>query len=155
MTWGINLGLDNATNALNLANSILKAFSSAAVQSAQVFLDLLEIGQFSPSWRCAPVPCTITGILTLLTTGNEADLYSTNGLRPANWDVEDYVPDWINISTPVANAIKSHPLRKRDSSEGQGPVAIQGAAFAGQGFTPREIFALGILDSTPGELITT
>ena len=44
MTWGINFGLDNATNAVNLANSILKAFSSAAVKSAEVFLDLLEIG---------------------------------------------------------------------------------------------------------------
>lgn len=45
MTWGINLGLDNATNARNMANSILNAFSSAAVQAAGVVLDLLEIGE--------------------------------------------------------------------------------------------------------------
>lgn len=44
MTWGINLGLDNATNAVNMAKSIIKAFSSSAVQRAGVTLDLLEIG---------------------------------------------------------------------------------------------------------------
>jgi hypothetical protein len=49
MTWGINLGLDNATNAQNMANSILKAFSSSAVQRAGVTLDLLEIGELLPS----------------------------------------------------------------------------------------------------------
>lgn len=79
-------------------------------------------------------------------TGNEADLYKNNGLRPSGWTVNDYVPDWINISTPVAEAIHSH-------AGVQGNVAIQGAAFAGQGFTPREIFSLGILGSTPGKLI--
>lgn len=47
MTWGINLGLDNATNAMNMANSILKAFASAAVKQAGVVLDFLEIGEFS------------------------------------------------------------------------------------------------------------
>ena len=81
--------------------------------------------------------------------GNEADLYKNNGLRPSNWTVNEYVKDWINVSTPVAHAILSHPLSHN------GSVAIQGAAFAGQGFTPREIFSLGILDSSPGKLITT
>lgn len=51
MTWGINLGLNNATNAANMANSILKAFSSAAVKQARVFLDLIEIGMFPTSSR--------------------------------------------------------------------------------------------------------
>ncbi|KAI0092691.1 glycoside hydrolase family 79 protein [Irpex rosettiformis] len=123
MTWGINLGLDNATNAMNMANSILRAFSSAAVQAAGVVLDLLEIG-------------------------NEPDLYKNNGLRPSNWTVQQYVADWINISTPVAQAIESQPLEA-------GPVAIQAASFAGQGFTPRQIFSLGILNSVPGKLVTT
>ncbi|KAI0686429.1 glycoside hydrolase family 79 protein [Cytidiella melzeri] len=122
MTWGINLALDNATNAQNMANSILKAFSSATVRQAGVFLDLLEIG-------------------------NEADLYANNGLRPSGWTVAEYVADWINISTPVAQAITSQPLTA-------GSVHIQAASFAGQGFTPREIFSLGILGSTPGNLVS-
>ncbi|KAI0337156.1 glycoside hydrolase family 79 protein [Trametopsis cervina] len=122
MTWGINFGADNATNALNMAVSILKAFGSVAVQRAGVVLDLLEIG-------------------------NEADLYKNNGLRPSNYSVNEYVADWINISTPVAQAIQSHPLSA-------GPVAIQGASFAGQGFTPRQLFSLGLFNSTPGKLVT-
>ena len=44
MTWGVNLGLDNATNAVNMARSIVNAFDTPAVQSAGVVLDLIEIG---------------------------------------------------------------------------------------------------------------
>ena len=46
MTWGVNLGLNNATNAVNMAQSIMKAFGTAAVKSAGVVLDLIEIGSF-------------------------------------------------------------------------------------------------------------
>lgn len=88
--------------------------------------------------------------------GNEPDLYSNNGLRTGGYNVNDYVADWINISTPVAQAIQSHPLsrRKRDSNAIQGPVHIQACSFAGQGFTPTEVFNLGLLDSTPGDLVS-
>lgn len=44
MTWGVNLGLDNATNAGNMARAILNAFSSSTVRSSGVVLDLIEIG---------------------------------------------------------------------------------------------------------------
>jgi hypothetical protein len=44
MTWGTNLGLDNATNAADMALAILGAFSSPAVQQSGVVLDLIEIG---------------------------------------------------------------------------------------------------------------
>lgn len=44
MTWGVNLGLDNATNAANMARAILNAFSTAAVRASGVVLDLIEIG---------------------------------------------------------------------------------------------------------------
>ncbi|PIL37311.1 hypothetical protein GSI_01004 [Ganoderma sinense ZZ0214-1] len=107
MIWGINLGANNVTNAVNMA----KAIASCVV------LDLLEVG-------------------------NEADLYRKNGLRPSNWTVQDYVPNWISVADPaVAAAGISGP---------DGPVSVQGAAF-GQGFTPTEIFNLGILDSAPGK----
>ncbi|GJE97273.1 glycoside hydrolase family 79 protein [Phanerochaete sordida] len=134
MTWGVNLGLDNATNALNMANAILRAFLTPAVKLSGVVLDLIEIG-------------------------NEADLYANNGLRNSSYNVEAYVPDWINISTPVADAIQAHPLArraeaKRDADTVQGPVHIQACSFAGQGFTPTEVFEMGLLDSTPGELVT-
>ncbi|KAH9936780.1 glycoside hydrolase family 79 protein [Epithele typhae] len=121
MTWGVNLGADNATNAANMAASIVKAFKSAVVKASGVVLDYIEIG-------------------------NEADLYKNNGLRPKNWTVEEYVQDWISIAGPVAEAAGIQDTR--------GAVSLQGAAFAGQGFTPREIFALGILDSTPGKAIS-
>ena len=44
MTWGVNLGADNITNAVNMAKAIIKAFKSEAVQQCGVQLDLIEIG---------------------------------------------------------------------------------------------------------------
>ena len=143
MTWGINFGLDNATNARNMASSVLRAFSSAAVQAAGVVLDLFEIGASSSSDRFVVRFRRVERFV-----GNESDQYKNNGFRPSNWTVQDYVADWISISTPVAQEIESHPL-------GSGPVGIQGASFVGIEFTDRQIFSLGILASVPGKLIKT
>lgn len=80
--------------------------------------------------------------------GNEADLYSSNGLRNASeWTVQDYVEDWESIADPVVEAAGIESRYE--------PVTLQGAAFASQAFTPREIFALGILNSTAGKTIST
>ena len=80
--------------------------------------------------------------------GNEADLYGSNGLRQeGNWTVEDYVPDWESIADPVVEAVGIYSR--------YGATTLQGAAFASQAFTPREIFALGILNSTAGQTIST
>ena len=82
-------------------------------------------------------------VLDLIEVANEADLYK---LWPSNWTAEEYVPDWMSVAGPVADAA---------GIEGRyGPVSLQGAAFAGQGFTPTEIFALGILESAPGKAIS-
>ena len=121
MVWGVNFGADNATNAVNMAKSIMKAFASSAVKAANVILDRIEVG-------------------------NEADLYKNNGLRPSNWTVDQYVPDWENIAGAVVAAV--------GISGRNGPVSIQGAAFANQGFTPRQIFSRGILNSTAGKAIS-
>ncbi|KZT63900.1 glycoside hydrolase family 79 protein [Daedalea quercina L-15889] len=87
-------------------------------------------------------------ILERIEVGNEADLYGSNGLRPSNnWTVEDYVPDWESIADPVVEAAGIYSKN--------GPVSLQGAAFSSQAFTPREIFALGILNSTAGQTIST
>lgn len=121
MTWGVNLGADNVTNAVNMARSIIKAFNTPSVVDSGVVLDLIEVG-------------------------NEADLYKNNGLRPSSFSVNQYVPDWISVAGPVAQAAG---ITDRD-----GPVSLQGAAFANQGFTPRQIFNLGILSSAPGKGIS-
>ncbi len=121
MTWGVNFGADNVTNAINMAKAIVRAFNTSAVEASGVVLDLIEVG-------------------------NEVDIFKWNGLRPANWTVEDYVPDWISVAGPVVDAV--------GIIGNDGPVSIQGAAFASQQFTPREIFDLGILDSTPGKAIS-
>jgi len=119
MTWGVNLGADNVTNAVNMAKSIIRAFSSSAVKAAGVTLDMIEIG-------------------------NEADLY-LGGFRPSNWTVQEYADDWLSLAGPVANASGLHV----------GGVTFQGASFAGTGFTPRELFNLGLLNTAPGKLIST
>ena len=67
----------------------------------------------------------------------------TTGCGRATWTTEEYAPDWISVAEPVAEAAG---MEGRD-----GPVSLRGAAFAGQGFKPTEIFVLGILDSAPGK----
>ena len=121
MTWGVDLGANNITNAVNMAKSIARAFHASAVKASGVILDLIEVG-------------------------NEADLFRSNGLRPSNWTVEDYVPNWISVAGPAVEAAGIHGP--------DGPVSVQGAAFISQFFTPTEIFNLGILNSTPGQAIT-
>jgi len=123
MVWGVNLGYNNITNAVNMAKAIIRAFSLPSVQSSGVVLERIEVG-------------------------NEADLYSSNGLRPAdNWTVEEYVADWESVAGPVVETAGLY--------DKYGLVTLQGAAFASQKFTPREIFALGILNSTAGRTIST
>ncbi len=121
MTWGVDLGANNVTNAVNMAEAIARAFRTSTMKASGVVLDLIEVG-------------------------NEADLFRSNGLRPSNWTVEDYVPNWISIAGPAVEVVG---IRGPD-----GPVSVQGAAFISQFFTPTDIFDLGILDSTPGQAIT-
>lgn len=70
MTWGVGLGKDNLTSAYLNTNSIIKAFNSTSVKNASITLDYIEIG-------------------------NEADLYTNNGLRAksTNFDVKQYVQE--------------------------------------------------------------
>lgn len=69
MIWGVNFGQKNMTAAVLEALAIKSAFHSPAIVNAGITLDFIEIG-------------------------NEADLYSTNGDRPAsNWTIEEYVKE--------------------------------------------------------------
>ena len=122
MVWGVNLGANNVTNAVNMARAITGAFSSPEINAAGVFLDRLEIG-------------------------NEADLYTSNGLRKKGWGLSDYVREWTQSANAVAEAVG---LTDRNTS-----VTIQGAAFANQGFSPRKIYDLGILNTQAGMAIST
>ncbi|PIL36362.1 hypothetical protein GSI_00050 [Ganoderma sinense ZZ0214-1] len=122
MVWGVNLGADNATNAVNMANAIAGAFADKDVQAAGIVLDRIEVG-------------------------NEPDLYTHNGLRPRNYTVKQYVAEW---ETSAAAVVQAMGMGKKGSQ-----VKIQGAAFANQGFTPSQIFGLGILSSVGGKEIST
>lgn len=121
MTWGINQGANNVTNAVNMAKAIVRAFRTAAVKTSGVVLDLLEVG-------------------------NEPDLFKNNGLRPSNWTVQDYVPNWVNISEAIVKAV--------GITGNDGPISFQAASFATRNWTPRQIFDLGILDSVPGKTVS-
>jgi hypothetical protein len=45
MIWGLNLGADDAQNAINMAKSIMKTFNNLnQVDNTGVFLDMLELG---------------------------------------------------------------------------------------------------------------
>ena len=79
MTWGINFGADNATNAANMAKAVADAFLTDAVKASGVILDLIEVG-------------------------NEVDIYAFTGFRSSDWSVEEYVPDWISIAGPAVEA---------------------------------------------------
>ena len=121
MVWGVNLGANNVSNAVNMAKAIVRSFDTPGVKDSGIVLDRIEIG-------------------------NEADLYYNNGLRPTNYSVEDYVREWTAIAEPMVEAL--------GISGRNGPITLQGAAFANQGFTPREIYNLSILESAPGRAIS-
>lgn len=44
MVWGLNLGLNNATNAVNMVKSIMRAFADQEVIASGVSLERIEVG---------------------------------------------------------------------------------------------------------------
>jgi hypothetical protein len=121
--------------------AIITAFASSAFTQAGITLDNLELG-------------------------NEADLFSGNGLRASSYTVQQYTPQsvrrvfvpstadssarWITFATNLTNTAKLSSSKTR----------IWGGAFAGSshtttGFSPQGIFATGILNSAPGAFIET
>ncbi|PPQ90810.1 hypothetical protein CVT25_012130 [Psilocybe cyanescens] len=126
--WGLNLGQNNLTTAFLEAKSLVKAFASSPIKDSGITLDAIEIG-------------------------NEADLYSNNGLRASTYTSTQYVKEWIQFATNVTAAAQL-------SSSSPTSPKFWGAAFAGSshstsGFSPQAIFSEGILSSAPGALIST
>ena len=56
MTWGLNFAFDNATNAVNMAQSIFRAFSPASEATKNgVVLDFIELGMYFLSHSSPPL----------------------------------------------------------------------------------------------------
>jgi hypothetical protein len=66
MTFGVNLGGNTVSTAVNQAQAIMTAFQSSALVNAGITLDYIEIG-------------------------NEADLYGGNGHRTGTWNIGTYM----------------------------------------------------------------
>jgi len=125
VTWGLNLGADNITNAVDEAKSLIQAFQSSAMKSAGVTLDLIEIG-------------------------NEADLYVNNGLRQSPWTVATYVQQWTAFAGNVSQAIGM----KVGTAPGFQMPSFANSDFGHGGFSPESTFSDGILKTTPGSMVT-
>ncbi|KZT42000.1 glycoside hydrolase family 79 protein [Sistotremastrum suecicum HHB10207 ss-3] len=124
MTWGINFGSNNLTAAIDEGKSILKAFSSDAVTSAGIHLDLIEIG-------------------------NEPDLYG-GSKRASSWNIGQYVSTWSSFAESVASAIG---LQAGTRPFVQG-LAFGNSDHGAGGFSPQQAYNDGILSTSAGKLIT-
>ncbi|KAJ3753512.1 glycoside hydrolase family 79 protein [Lentinula raphanica] len=125
VTWGVNLRSLNLTAAFLEAGAIAEAFNSFSASSGLV-LDAIEIG-------------------------NEADIYTFNGGRPANFTIEEYVPQWTSFASNVSATV---PITANTTTK------FWGGAFADSdhsttGFSPQGLFSNGILQTAPGMLIDT
>ena len=45
MVWGVNLGYNNVTNAVNMVKAIMGAFQLPSVKSSGVVLERVEVGK--------------------------------------------------------------------------------------------------------------
>lgn len=62
MSWGLNFAYDNATNAVNMAQSIFRAFSPASEATHNgVVLDFIELGMSSELFESAALTCWLCG----------------------------------------------------------------------------------------------
>ena len=62
MTWGLNFAYDNATNAVNMAQSVFRAFSpgSETIENG-VVLDSIELGMSSEEFASAGLTYRVCG----------------------------------------------------------------------------------------------
>ncbi|KAI0293794.1 glycoside hydrolase family 79 protein [Russula brevipes] len=125
VVWGVNFGQNNLTAAFLEATAIANAFASTSFQNSKITLEAIEIG-------------------------NEADLYTSNGLRDGSFNVQKYVTQWTTFAENVTTTVNKILATK---------VPLQGAAFAGSshagttGFSPQAIFQNNILSSSAGSQI--
>ncbi|KAJ3752598.1 glycoside hydrolase family 79 protein [Lentinula raphanica] len=141
--WGVNFGKKNLTAAVLEATSIMRAFSGPDISNLGISLKYLEIG-------------------------NEPDLYMNNGLRSGDYNVGQYVTEYLEF---VPSPLKRIPhslqcLRWSDFANvifqeielNTTSTRFLAGAFAGSssnlnGFSPQAIYNLGITESPAGEYI--
>ncbi|KAJ7124009.1 glycoside hydrolase family 79 protein [Mycena crocata] len=80
VTWQVNLGQLNMTTAVLEAKAMVDAFDSAALQTAGVVLEYIEVG-------------------------NEPDLYILHGLRDSSYNSATYLPEWTTFASNVSRAV--------------------------------------------------
>jgi hypothetical protein len=142
--WGLNLGQNNLSAAFLEAQALTKAFASPPIKNAGIVLDAIEIG-------------------------NEADLYSNNGLRPKTFTSAQYVTECVINDLVTWEYFYLHDpafvrwIKFAQNVSGfalASSVPFWGASFAESshstsGFSPQAIFNKGILSSSPGSRIST
>ncbi|KAG6812433.1 hypothetical protein H0H92_002899 [Tricholoma furcatifolium] len=125
VTWGVNFGQYNLTAAVSEAAAVADAFASPEIASQGIVLDYIEIG-------------------------NEADLYKNNGLRASNYNITDYVAQWLQFAGNVSEAAR---INAESHTKFLG-LSFAGSANGGTGFSPEAAFSAGILTG-PGQFIST
>lgn len=153
MTWGLNMGYDDAQNAINMAKSVMKTFNNGnQAGNTGVFLDLLELG-LNRNFLGSSLSEVFVQATRPIFSIEKSDP-PTGQSRNTSQSVYNYLPDspgsdfslsWIKLMTPVVEVV--------DLSPG-GPISVQACSFVGQGFRPSEAFEAGLLDSAPGKLVT-
>ncbi|KAJ3724138.1 glycoside hydrolase family 79 protein [Lentinula guzmanii] len=109
----------------------------------------LEAGAIADAFNSFPASSRL--VLDTIEIGNEADLYTSNGGRPANFTIVQYVPQWTSFASNVSATV---PIGANTITK------FWGGAFAGSdhstnGFSPQGLFNNGILATAPGMLIDT
>ncbi|KAJ7634965.1 glycoside hydrolase family 79 protein [Roridomyces roridus] len=125
VTWGVNFGGANLTAVFLETQAIISAFASSAFTQAGITLDNLELG-------------------------NEADLYTNNGLRTSGFNIQQYTTQWIQFATNLTAAAKLSSSKTRLWAG-----AFAESSHSSTGFSPQGIFANNILSSAPGAFIET
>ncbi|KAF8316383.1 hypothetical protein DL93DRAFT_774021 [Clavulina sp. PMI_390] len=128
MIWGTNLGSNNTANAVKEAKAIVSTFSHGGVaHKSGVKLDAIEIG-------------------------NEADLYSGNGLRPSNWTFDNWASEWTHFAWAIINGASLKPHKTPRLLAGSFGFSTHSNT---SGFSPQHLIAKGILSGPLGPYIET
>ncbi|KAF5334551.1 hypothetical protein D9758_015776 [Tetrapyrgos nigripes] len=128
--WGVNFATKNITSAFLQAQAIQRAFSSNVVQDAGIILDAVEVG-------------------------NEPNIYPRNTVRPVDYNISEYVQEWIPFASNVSAASGITPNSHTQFWGGSFADSFSELEPSTSGFSPQGLFGNGILNSEPGKLIKT
>ncbi|KAF8313087.1 hypothetical protein DL93DRAFT_2059507 [Clavulina sp. PMI_390] len=129
VVWGVNLLSNDTDNAVLEAKAITSTFSKGgASHAAGITLDALLIG-------------------------NEPDLYANKGYRlKASWTPGAFVSQWESFAHAIINATK---LQARTTEIWFGAMDISSNIASWAPFSPQNLFATGVLNSSLSSYIKT